>query len=170
MKPNRALSLAKIPFELPLDDCAINVSFLYIKNTFFREFYTNHLINYMVEVSKLNDIPKEEWSGLILFTEQYLTHQFAKTLNQKIKVLVDDFYPIGHRNDYIESVGINYKRSGQNFYHFGRHKKRLSDKNYNKLMCEDFYSLSKEILIDKDSIQILDNIYNIALDDKCFKC
>jgi hypothetical protein len=36
-------------------------------------------------------------------------------------------------------------------------------------MCEDFYSLSKEILIDKDSIQILDNIYNIALDDKCFK-
>ena len=169
MKPNRALSLAKIPFELPLDDCAINVSFLYVKNTFFREFYTNHLINYMVEVSKLNNIPKDEWTGLILFTEQYLTQQFAKTLNQKIKVLVDDFYPIGHRNNYIESVGINYKSSGQNFYHFGRHKEKLSDKNYNKLMCKDFYDLSKKILMNKDSIQILDNIYNISLDDKCFK-
>ena len=123
----------------------------------------------MVEVSKLNDIHKEEWSGLILFTEQYLTHQFAKTLNQKIKVLVDDFYPIGYRNNYIESIGINYKSSGQNFYHFGKHKKRLVDKNYNKLMCKDFYDFSKKILIDKDSIQILDNIYNIALDDKCFK-
>ena len=109
MKPNRALSLAKIPFELPLDDCAINVSFLYIKNTLFREFYTNHLINYMVEVSKLNNIPEKEWVGLILFTEQYLTHQFAKTLNQKIKnneIKVNDKIILGikYHNVFFDNI------------------------------------------------------------------
>jgi hypothetical protein len=169
MKLERALSLVKIPFELPLDECAINVSFLYTKSTFFRQFYSNILINYMIEISRNKTIDEKEWNGLILFVEQYLSHQFAKDLNQKIKVLVDDFYPINSLSDYVDSIGIHHNNSGEYFYHFGTHKKFLIDNKQNEKYCNIFYNLTKEKIFNQEHIKILDNVYNIPLDDRCFK-
>jgi hypothetical protein len=144
---------------------------LYLKNDNFKNLYCDKAIEYMKSCSyKIPPIEnKTERNKFILFVEQYMLHQLAKENNQKVKLLIDDFYPIPNSNRLIKSSGIDMKNCEFHFYHYGNYKFNMMKKDHLFYKEVEFsHSLVNSQIEDKTQIDIFNKIYNKSEYEGCF--
>jgi hypothetical protein len=139
---------------------ALNVSFLYLKNEEFKNLYCDYALEFMK--SSYNRIPKNldrvQNNKFILFIEQYMLYQLSLVHNQTVKLLIDDFYPIGDSN--IKSCGINMNTCGNYFYHFGDHKKTMvTDREFYYNEINRCYEITNQRINNKYDLGIFNKIH-----------
>jgi hypothetical protein len=170
-KPTQALDYPGLNWKYNWSDLALNVSFLYLKNEYFKNLYCDLALDYMRSCfGKIPEINgKVERNKFILFAEQYMLHQLAKEQGQQIKLLIDDFYPIPKSVDYIKSSGIDMSNCGFHFYHYGDHKSKMINKEphfYNEI--DKCYFVVNNKIKNENYINIFNKIYNMSEYEGCF--
>ena len=108
--PAEALEFTDLNWEYPWTDRALNVSFLYLKNEKFKNYYCETAMEYMRKSYGKFPIPntKEERNKPILFAEQYMLYQLVKKEQQETYLLIDDYSPMIRNLELFKSLKAAY--------------------------------------------------------------
>jgi hypothetical protein len=169
--PAEALEFTDLNWEYPWTDRALNVSFLYLKNEKFKNYYCETAMEYMRKSYGKFPIPntKEERNKPILFAEQYMLYQLVKKEQQETYLLIDDYSPMIRNLELFKSCGVDLKNCGFHFYHYGSHKEDMvkrTKKYYSELShCHQVTNLK---IKDKEYLKIFNKIYNLDENEGSF--
>jgi hypothetical protein len=87
-----------------------------------------------------------------------MLYQLCLIDNQKVKLLIDDFYPI--KDNIVSGCGVNMDTCGNHFYHFGDHKKFMETDNgfyWNEInRC---YEITNKNIDDEYGLNVFNKIY-----------
>lgn len=160
-RPENMLKYSKLNWDFKWLENSLNVSFLYLKDENFKNEYCDLAIEFMK--SSFGRIPKNldkvQNNKFILFLEQYMLYQLSIKNQKNIKLLIDDFYPIG--DDLVKGCGINMNNCGEYFYHFGSHKDLMkTDKNFYLNEINRCYDITNKKIDDVEGLRVFNKIYN----------
>ena len=161
-KPENLLRYPNLKWDFNWTNNALNVSFLYLKNEEFKNKYCDLALDFMK--SSYGRIPKNldkvQNNKFILFIEQYMLYQLSLTYNQKVKLLIDDFFPI--KDDIVSGCGVNMNTCGNYFYHFGDHKKLIdSSEEFYWNEVNRCYEITNKNIDDEYGLTVFNKIYNL---------
>jgi len=161
-KPENLLRYPNLKWDFNWTNNALNVSFLYLKNEDFKNKYCDLALEFMK--SSYGKIPKNldrlQNNKFILFIEQYMVYQLSFKHQQKVKLLIDDFFPI--KDSIVSGCGVNMTTCGEYFYHFGGHKKFIeSDNQFYWYEVNRCYEITNKTINDEYGINVFNKIYNL---------
>ena len=161
-KPENLLKYPNLKWDFNWTDNSLNVSFLYLKNEEFKKLYCDLALEFMRSSygrvpKNLGKIPNDKF---ILFVEQYMLYQLCLVHDQKVKILIDDFYPIS--GDIVSGCGVNMSNCGEYVYHFGNHKQLMNPNNeiywFEVNRC---YEVTNKNIKDEYGLTVFNTIYNL---------
>jgi hypothetical protein len=161
-KPENLLMYPNLKWDFDWTDNSLNVSFLYLKNEEFKNLYCDLALDFMRssygKVPKnLEKIPNDKF---ILFIEQHMLYQLCLVYDQKVKILIDDFYPI--IGDIVSGCGVNMNTCGNYFYHFGNHKQLMNlDDEFYQFEVNRCYEITNKKIKDEYGLDVFNKIYNL---------
>ena len=161
-KPENLLRYPNLKWDFNWTNNALNVSFLYLKDEDFKNKYCDLALDFMK--SSYGRIPKNlgkvQNNKFILFIEQYMLYQLSLVHNQKVKLLIDDFFPI--KDDIVSGCGVNMTTCGNYFYHFGDHKKLIdSNEKFYWNEVNRCYEITNKIIKNEYGLTVFNAIYNL---------
>jgi len=161
-KPENLLKYPNLKWDFNWTDNSLNVSFLYLKDEEFKKLYCDLALEFMRSSygrvpKNLGKIPNDKF---ILFVEQYMLYQLCLVHDQKVKILIDDFYPIN--GDIVSGCGVNMSNCGEYVYHFGNHKQLMNPNNeiywFEVNRC---YEITNKKIKDEYGLDVFNKIYNL---------
>ncbi len=163
-KPENLLKYPRLDWDFNWTDNALNVSFLYLKDEDFKNRYCDLALEFMK--SSYGRIPKNldrvQNNKFILFVEQYMLYQLCLIDNQKVKLLIDDFYPI--KDNIVSGCGVNMDTCGNHFYHFGDHKKMMmEDYEFYNNEVNRCYEITNQHITNKNDLEVFNNIHKLKV-------
>jgi hypothetical protein len=150
---------------------ALNVSFLFLKNEWFKNLYCDYILDLMTKSYSLIEYSQDKTvnNKPILFLEQYMLHQLCMEHYQHINLLIDNFENIPHHQNYLHSIGVNMSNCPNYFYHYGDHKLIFKNKGVefdNEIRCN--YDVTNSIIRNKKGLEVFNYIYSLDKNDYFF--
>ncbi len=150
---------------------ALNVSFLYLKNEWFKNLYCDYILDLM---EKSFDVIEYNENRIInnkpiLFLEQYMLHQLSMEYYQQINLLIDNYENLPKNQNYLNSIGVSMSNCPNYFYHYGDHKKIFENKGIefdNEISCN--YNITNSIIKNKKGLDIFNYIHSLDKNDHNF--